>query len=393
MSCAFAPRLYTTSMNHQSKLPNLETTIFSIMSALAKEHNAINLSQGFPDFSGDPKLIELVCSYMKRGFNQYAPMPGVLKLREQIAKKYDALYSSTYHPENEITVTNGATQAIFSAITAFIHKGDEVIVFRPAYDSYIPTIELNGGKAISIQLHKPHYRIDWSEVEKAINSKTKMIIINTPHNPVGAIFSKDDMLQLEKLTEGTNILVLSDEVYEHIIFDGEKHYSACLFPELKKRSLITASFGKTFHFTGWKTGYCCAPKELMEEFLKVHQFNVFSINHPMQLAIADFLEDPSHYLGLGTFFQAKRDLFLNLIKDSRFTFTPSKGTYFQALDYANITDENDYALAVRLVKEHGIASIPFSVFNVNKEDEKMLRFCFAKTDDTLKRGAEILCNI
>ena len=380
-------------MNHQSKLPNLETTIFSIMSALANKYNAINLSQGFPNFSGDPKLIELVTSYMQKGHNQYAQMPGVLKLREAIAKKYDLLYGSTYHPENEITITNGATQAVFSAITAFVNQGDEVIVFRPAYDSYIPTVELNGGKAISIQLHKPDYSIDWNEVENAITSKTKMIVINTPHNPVGAIFSEEDMLQLQKLTEGTNIIVLSDEVYEHIIFDGEKHQSACLFPDLKKRTLITASFGKTFHFTGWKIGYCCAPKELMKEFLKVHQFNVFSINHPTQLAIADYLEDPNHYLELGAFFQAKRDLFLNLIKDSRFTFIPSKGTYFQALDYSNITDENDYDLAVRLVKEKGIASIPFSVFNANKKDENVLRFCFAKTDDTIKRGTEILCNI
>lgn len=380
-------------MNHQSKLPNLETTIFSVMSALANKYNAINLSQGFPNFSGDPKLIELVTSYMQKGHNQYAPMPGVLKLREAIAKKYDSLYGSTYHPENEITITNGATQAVFSAITAFVNQGDEVIVFRPAYDSYIPTVELNGGKAISIQLHKPDYSIDWNEVENAITSKTKMIVINTPHNPVGAILSKEDMLQLQKLTEGTNIIVLSDEVYEHIIFDGEKHQSACLFPDLKKRTLITASFGKTFHFTGWKMGYCCAPKELMKEFLKVHQFNVFSINHPMQLAIADYLENPNHYLELGAFFQAKRDLFLASIKDSRFTFKPSKGTYFQALDYSNITDENDYDLAVRLVKEKGIASIPFSVFNANKEDENVLRFCFAKTDDTIKRGAEILCNI
>ena len=380
-------------MNHQSKLPNLETTIFSVMSGLANKYNAINLSQGFPNFSGDPKLVALVTSYMKKGYNQYAPMPGVLKLREAIAKKYDSLYASTYHPENEIAVTNGATQAIFSAITAFVNQGDEVIVFRPAYDCYIPTVELNGGKAISIQLHKPNYSIDWIEVKNAITSKTKMIVINTPHNPVGAIFSKEDMLQLQKLTEGTSIIVLSDEVYEHIIFDDEKHQSACLFPDLKKRTLITASFGKTFHFTGWKIGYCCAPKELMKEFLKVHQFNVFSINHPIQLAIADYLNSPNRYLELGSFFQAKRDLFLSLIKDSRFIFKPSKGTYFQALDYSNITGENDYDLAVRLIQEKGIASIPFSVFNANKKDENVLRFCFAKTDDTIKKGAEILCNI
>ena len=380
-------------MQHTSKLPNLETTIFSVMSALAHKHRAINLSQGFPDFKGDQKLIDLVSANMNAGYNYYAPMPGVFKLREAIAKKYDTLYSSTYNPENEITVTAGATQAIYTAITAFIRPGDEVIVFRPAYDCYIPSIELNGGKAVSIQLHKPTYTIDWDEVNSAINNNTKMMIINTPHNPSGTLFSREDMLQLQKLTTNTSIIVLSDEVYEHIIFDDEQHQSVCLFPDLKSRSFITASFGKTFHNTGWKIGYCCAPKELMDEFVKVHQFNVFSVNHPIQLALAEYLEEPNHYLELSGLFQEKRDLFLNLIKDSRFTFTPSKGTYFQALDYSNISDESDYDLAIRLTKENGIASIPISVFNHNKLDEKMLRFCFAKTDDTLKRGAEILCNI
>ena len=380
-------------MNHQSKLPNLETTIFSVMSALAHKHKAINLSQGFPDFKGDQKLIDLVSANMSAGYNYYAPMPGVFKLREAIAKKYDALYSSSYHPENEITVTAGATQAIYTAITAFIRPKDEVIVFRPAYDCYIPSIELNGGKAISIQLHKPTYAIDWDEVSLAITNRTKMIIINTPHNPSGTVFSEDDMLQLQKLTNNTNIIVLSDEVYEHIIFDSEKHQSVCLFASLKSRSFITASFGKTFHNTGWKIGYCCAPKSLMDEFVKVHQFNVFSVNHPIQLALADYLEEPNHYLELSGFFQQKRDLFLNLMKGSRFTFKPSKGTYFQALDYSNISEENDYDLAIKLTKENGIASIPISVFNKDKLDEKMLRFCFAKTDDTLKRGTEILNRI
>ncbi len=380
-------------MQHISKLPNLETTIFSVMSGLAHKHNAINLSQGFPDFKGDQKLIDLVSHYMNAGHNYYAPMPGVMKLREAIAKKFDTLYSSTYNPVNEITVTAGATQAIYTAITAFIRPNDEVIVFRPAYDSYIPSIELNGGKAISIQLYKPDYQVNWNDVKAAINKRTKMIIINTPHNPSGTVFTKEDMLQLEQLTKGTNIIVLSDEVYEHIIFDDEKHQSACLFPDLKSRSFITASFGKTFHNTGWKTGYCCAPKELMDEFVKVHQFNVFSVNHPIQLALANYLETPSHYLELSELFQGKRDLFLNLIKDSKFKFNPSKGTYFQALDYSNMTNEYDYDLAIRLTKEHGIASIPISVFNHDKLDEKMLRFCFAKTDDTLKRGAEILCSI
>jgi len=380
-------------MDILSKLPNLETTIFSVMSSLANKHNAINLSQGFPNFKGDQKLIDLVSKNMNAGYNYYAPMPGILKLREAIAKKYALLYASTYNCENEITVTAGATQAIFSIITAFIRPNDEVIVFRPAYDCYIPSIELNGGKAISIQLKKPDYKIDWTEIAKNINDNTKMIIINTPHNPSGTILSKVDMLALQKITKDTNIIVLSDEVYEHIIFDGQKHQSVCLFPDLKSRSFITASFGKTFHNTGWKIGYCCAPKELMREFVKVHQFNVFSVNHPIQLALADYLQEARHYKELSGFYQEKRDLFLNLIKDSKFKFIPSTGTYFQALDYSTISDENDFDLAIRLTKEKGIASIPISVFNANKLDEKMLRFCFAKTDDTLKRGADIINQI
>ena len=380
-------------MQHTSKLPNLETTIFSVMSELAKTHNAINLSQGFPNFKGDQKLIDLVYKAMNDGYNHYAPMLGVFKLREAIATKYDLLYSSTYNPDNEIIITSGATQAISSAITAFVKPNDEVIVFRPAYDCYIPTIKLNGGKAISVQLNAPSFKVNWEAVKQKINSKTKMIIINTPHNPSGTVFSEDDMLQLQELTLNTNIIVLSDEVYEHIIFDNEKHQSVCLFPDLKSRSFITASFGKTFHNTGWRVGYCCAPKDLMNEFIKMHEFGVFSINHPIQVALAEYLKEPNHYLELSGLFQQKRDLFLNLIGGSRFNFTPSKGTYFQSLDYSQISDENDFDFAVRLTKEKKIASIPTSVFNENKVNHKMLRFCFAKTDDTLKQAAEILTKI
>ena len=380
-------------MQHTSKLPNLETTIFSVMSDLAKKHNALNLSQGFPNFKGDQKLIDLVYKAMNDGYNHYAPMLGVLKLREAIAGKYDLLYGSSYNPENEIIITSGATQAISSAITAFVKPNDEVLVFRPAYDCYIPTIELNGGKAISVQLNTPNFKVNWQEVEQKMNSKTKMIIINTPHNPSGTVFSKDDMLQLQELTRNTNIVVLSDEVYEHIIFDNEKHQSVCLFPDLKSRSFITASFGKTFHNTGWRVGYCCAPKDLMKEFIKIHEFSVFSINHPTQVALAEYLKQPNHYLELSGLFQQKRDLFLDLIEGSRFKFTPSKGTYFQSLDYSQISNENDFDFAVRLTKENKIASIPTSVFNEHKVNHKMLRFCFAKTNDTLKIGAEILCRI
>lgn len=376
-----------------SKLPNVKTTIFTVMGALANKHNAINLSQGFPNFKSDKKLIDLVSKAMNNGYNQYAPMAGILELREAISKKFELLYNTNYHPETEITVTAGATQAIYTIISAFIRKDDEVIIFRPAYDCYEPAIELNGGKTISIQLESPIYNVNWEDVKQKVSTKTKMIIINTPQNPSGTLFSKDDILQLQALTKGTNIIVLSDEVYEHIIFDDEKHQSVCLFPDLKSRSFITASFGKTFHNTGWKMGYCCAPKELMEEFRKVHQFNVFCVNHPIQKALAEYLQEASHYLELSRFYQEKRDLFLNLIKTSRFKFIPSKGTYFQSLDYSNITSDYDVDFAKRLTIEKGIASIPLSVFNNNNLDHKMLRFCFAKTDDTLKQAAEILNRI
>lgn len=380
-------------MKFSSKLPNIETTIFTVMGALANKHNAINLSQGFPNFKSDQKLIDLVSQAMNNGFNQYAPMAGIFTLREAIAKKFNLLYGSSYHPESEITVTAGATQAIYTIISTFIRKDDEVIIFRPAYDCYEPTIALNDGKTISIQLEAPNYGINWEAVKQKISSKTKMIIINTPQNPSGSLFSKYDMLQLQALTKGTDIIVLSDEVYEHIIFDNEQHQSACLFPDLKARSFIVASFGKTFHKTGWKMGYCCAPKELMEEFKKVHQFNVFCVNHPVQKALAQYLQNASHYQELSGFYQEKRDLFLSLIKDSRFKFTPSRGTYFQVLDYSEITTEYDVDFAKRLTIDNGLASIPLSVFNENGLDNKVLRFCFAKTEDTLKKAADILNRI
>ncbi|MBN4070159.1 aminotransferase class I/II-fold pyridoxal phosphate-dependent enzyme [Olleya sp. AH-315-F22] len=380
-------------MQHKSKLPNVATNIFTVMGALANKHNVINLSQGFPNFKSDQKLIDLVSNAMNSGYNQYSPMPGIFSLREAISNKFELLYNTNYHPETEITVTAGATQAIYTIISAFIRPNDEVIIFRPAYDCYEPTIELNGGKTISIQLEAPNYSVNWESVKQKINDNTKMIIINTPQNPSGTIFSEADMLQLQKLTEGSNIIVLSDEVYEHIIFDGEKHQSVCLFNGLKSRSFITASFGKTFHNTGWKMGYCCAPKALMEEFKKVHQFNVFCVNHPIQKALAEYLQEPKHYLELSEFYQQKRDLFLSLINTSRFKFTASKGTYFQGLDYSKITNENDIAFAKRLTIQKGIASIPLSVFNYNNLDNKMLRFCFAKTDETLKQAAEIICKI
>jgi methionine aminotransferase len=380
-------------MNFKPKLTNVEISIFSVMSALANKHNALNLSQGFPNFKSDQKLIDAVSKAMNSGYNQYAPMPGTLELRQAIAKKFELLYNISYHPETDITVTAGATQAIFTVISTFIKAGDEVILFKPAYDCYQPTIELNGGKPIAIALKAPHYKIDWALVEQSITTKTRMIVINTPHNPSGTVMSASDLLKLQELTNETDIIVLSDEVYEHIIFDNEKHQSVCLFPQLKKRSFITASFGKTFHNTGWKIGYCCAPKALMEAFRNVHQFNVFSVHHPTQKALANYIAEPHHYQDLSGFYQKKRDTFLDLIKESRFKFTPSKGTYFQVLDFSEITSEKDTDFAKRLTIEEGIASIPLSVFNDHQRDDNVLRFCFAKTDDTLKAAAEILNKI
>lgn len=380
-------------MQHKSKLPNVGTTIFTVMSALANEYNALNLSQGFPNYPSSQKLSDLVSDAMNNGYNQYAPMIGNIDLRLAIANKYELLYKSSYHPEKEITITAGATQAIYCIISTFVKPNDEVIIFKPAYDCYEPAVEVNGGKVVPIQLSAPNYKVDWQNVASKISSKTKMILINSPHNPSGTIWSKDDMLQLQKLTKDTNIIVLSDEVYEHIVFDEKQHQSACLFDDLKQRSFITASFGKTFHNTGWKVGYTCGPESLMEEFRKVHQFNVFSVHHPSQKGIADYMQDATTYLDLNTFFQQKRDVFLSLISGSKFKFTPSQGTYFQVLDYSEITNEHDVDFAKRLTKEFKIASIPLSVFNLNNQDDNVLRFCFAKTDDTLKKAADILNSI
>ena len=376
-----------------SKLPNTTTSIFSVMSKLASDHNAINLAQGFPGFKSDPDLINMVNKAMKDGYNQYAPMPGDKKLREVISKKIENFYYKKYNAEREITITAGATQAIFTAIAATIHKDDEVIIFTPAYDCYKPSVELFGGKTIAVQLEAPNYEPNWGDVANKITSKTKMIIINTPHNPTGMLFSEDDMLQLQKLAEEHDLLVLSDEVYEHIVFDGEEHQSAAKFPQLAKRSFITASFGKTFHNTGWKVGYCVAPEYLMKEFQKVHQFNVFSANHPIQKALATYLQNEENYLSLPAFYQQKRDYFLELIKDSRFKFIPSNGTYFQLLDFSKISEERDIDFADRLTREHKIATIPTSVFNENNEDFKQIRVCFAKTDAELKKAATILNSI
>lgn len=374
----------------KSKLPNAGTSIFAVMSKLAYENQAINLSQGYPDFPTSPELIDLVHKEMRAGYNQYAPMPGVYSLREVIAEKIERLYGTSYHPETEITVTAGATQAIFTAITATVRPGDEVIIMAPAYDSYAPSIRANLGIPIEIELAPPRYEIDWNKVRRAITPKTRMIVINSPHNPTGSVMGKEDMAQLEKLVDGSSILILSDEVYEHMVYDGEEHNSVARFKSLAQRSFLVASFGKTFHNTGWKIGYCAGPRELMEEFRKIHQFNVFSVNHPLQKAIATYLNNPEHYEYLAGFFEAKRNTFLEAIKDSRFTIIPSRGTYFQLLGYAAISDEKDMDLARRLTIEHKVASIPVSAFYENRTDHRVLRFCFAKSEETLLRGAEIL---
>ena len=376
-----------------SKLPKVGTTIFTVMSALANQHDAINLSQGFPNFEVSPELIKYTADAMKNGMNQYAPMQGAPALREIVCEKVESLYGTSYNPDTEITVTAGATQAIYTAITAMVKEGDEVVIFTPAYDCYEPAIDLNGGKTIYVQMKAPEYTIDWDEVKKVVNRRTRMIIINTPHNPTGAVLSAEDMEQLDRLTRNSDILVLSDEVYEHIIFDDKPHQSVARYPELAKRSFIVASFGKTFHATGWKMGYCLAPENLMAEFRKSHQFIVFTCNTPAQYGLAEYLKNEEAYLQLNAFYQQKRDLFVNLIKDSRFDVVPTSGTYFQLLGYKNISEEGDVDYARRLTVEKGLASIPVSVFYHKEVDEKVLRFCFAKDDDTLKRAAEIINKI
>ncbi len=376
-----------------SKLPAVGTTIFSVMSKLAIENNAINLSQGFPDFNCSDKLVELVNHYMLKGFNQYAPMQGVIGLREQIAIMIEELYGTKYHPESEITITAGATQAIYTAISAIIREGDEVIVFEPAYDCYTPAIIVAGGKPIYVTLSQPDFSIDWNAVKKLINHHTRMIIINTPHNPSGSIISENDLKELDKLTKNTDILILSDEVYEHMAFDDKPHQSIARNSNLANRSFLVSSFGKTVHTTGWKMAYIAAPENLMNEFRKIHQYLVFSCNTPIQYALADFMKEKENYLELKHFYQKKRDLFTKLIRSSRFSFEACSGTYFQLLNYSSISNEKDTDFAIRLTKENKIASIPLSVFYHEKQDNKLLRFCFAKKDETIEKAAEILCKI
>ena len=377
----------------KSKLPRSGESIFAVMSKLAIEGNALNLAQGFPDFDISNELIDLVYYYMKKGNNQYAPMPGVPALRKAISKKVENDHGIFYDPEKEINITAGATQALYTAIAAFVRDNDEVIVFDPAYDSYTPAVKVNGGTVKHAQMEMPDYRIDWQKVARLITNHTRLIVINTPHNPTGAVLEEDDLLQLEKLTANSDIVVLSDEVYEHLIFDNQQHQSVCRFPELAKRSMAIGSFGKTFHATGWKMGYVLAPENLMNEFRKVHQWIVFTVNTPIQMAMAEYLGNENTYKSLPAFYQRKRDIFVELIKGSQFKIVPSHGTYFQCLDYSAISQEHDMEFAKRLIAEQKIASIPLSSFFRDGRDDKILRFCFAKKEETLRKAADILCRI
>ena len=376
-----------------SKLPQTGTTIFTVMSALAAEVGAINLSQGFPDYDCDPYLIELVDNAMKSGHNQYAPMAGVMALREQIAYKTEKLYGATYNPDTEITITAGGTQAIFTAISAIIHPNDEVIIFEPAYDCYSPAIKLMGGVVKSLELEPPNYRIAWDMVKKLITNRTKMIILNSPHNPTATILHQQDIEALSALVKDQDIYILSDEVYEHLIYDGETHQSMARYPELQQRSFIVASFGKLCHATGWKIGYCLAPAHLMQEFRKIHQFLVFSVNTPVQYAIAEYLKDESTYLSLPAFFQEKRDYFRKGLEQSRFKLLSCSGSYFQSVTFNGITDEKDTDFTLRLTKDFGVASIPTSVFYTRGTDYHVLRFCFAKRQETLDKAVERLLKV
>ncbi|MEZ5003083.1 MAG: methionine aminotransferase [Chitinophagales bacterium] len=377
----------------RSKLPKSNTTIFATMSDLAKRCNAINLSQGFPNYSSQPNLFDLVNRYMHEGFNQYAPLNGVEPLRQAIAQKINKLYRRKIDIDKEICITAGATQAVYTAIQMMVHPGDEVIIFDPAFDIYAPAVKMAGGKIVRIPTHYPHFDIDWDRVNDAINSKTQLIIINSPNNPTGKTLSSDDILALEQIVKQNDLFILSDEVYEHMVFDGRKHHSILSSSILYNRSIVTFSFGKTFHNTGWKVGYAVGPDYLMSEFKKLHQFIVFSVNTPVQYALADYLSEEVHYTHLSEVYQTKRDQFLSLMKDARFHFLPTNGTYFQLLNYAEISHLSDMEFAIELTQKHGIATIPLSPFYEKPTEQKLIRVCFAKTPDVLIAAAEKLCKI
>ncbi len=380
-------------MHIQSKLPNVGTTIFTVMSALATEHKAVNLGQGFPDYPMSEELTAKVAEAMKNGHNQYAPMPGLIGLRESIAEKVEFLYKTKINPDTEITITPGGTYAIYSSLTTILQPGDEVILFEPAYDSYIPNIEINGAKAVPLPLTYPDYKIDWDLVRSSITTKTKAILINSPHNPTGSVLDANDIAELKSVVANTNIFIVSDEVYEHLIYDGLPHESMLKHPELFERSFVNFSFGKTYHCTGWKLGYCIAPAAFTKEFRKVHQFNCFSCFTPAQVALAEYLKNKDAYLSLPRFMQQKRDYFIELMKQTKFDLLNTSGSYFICASYGRISDESDKDLAIRLTKEAGVATIPLSAFYHNQKDDKVVRFCFSKQNRTLQQAVERLMKI
>ena len=377
----------------QSKLPNVGTTIFTVMSVLAAENKAINLGQGFPDFPMSEELVALVNEAMKTGHNQYVHMNGYIPLRESIAEKVGLLYGTRINPDTQITVTPGGTYALYTALTTILRPGDEVIVFEPAYDSYIPSIEANGAKAVRIPLTFPDYKIDWELVKTKVTERTRGIMINSPHNPTGSVLSKEDIDQLRSITMGTQIIIVSDEVYEHLIFDGKQHESILKYPDLLERSFVSFSFGKVYHCTGWKLGYSISSEPFMKEFRKIHQFNAFCCDTPKQVALASFLKEEENYLELGSFLQKKRDYFQDLMSGTKFEPLPSHGSYFQVYSYKNISDESEKEMAIRLTKERGVATIPVSAFYTNETNNQVLRFCFCKKESTLEEAAKRLMHL
>ena len=381
------------NLDLKSKLPDVGTTIFTVMSVLAAECNAVNLGQGFPDYEMNPELISLVDQAMRSGNNQYVHMNGYIPLREALAEKVRLLYETIIDPDKQITITPGGTYAIYTAITSVLNPGDEVILFQPAYDSYIPNVLVNGGVPVLIDLKFPGYRIDWDEVKSRITTRTRMMIFNSPHNPTGAILNPEDISTLRKIVKDTNILLVSDEVYEHLIFDNLRHESFLWYPDLMERSFVCFSFGKVYHCTGWKLGYCISSPELMKEFRKVHQFNCFSCHTPSQVALASFLQNTQSYTALPSFMQGKRDSFQQMMAATRFTALPSYGSYFQLYMYDRISDESDTAFTIRITREFAVASIPVSVFYLSGKDDKVIRFCFAKKQETLEKAVACLIRV
>ena len=380
----------TSTISVGSKLPDVGVSIFAVMTRLANEHGAINLSQGFPDFDCAPPLVDAVSAAMRAGHNQYAPMPGVLALREALANKVQVCYGATVDPQTDIQIVSGATAGLYATLTAFVHPGDEVILFEPCYDSYVPVIRLSGGTPVFVSLRYPDYAVDWDDVKRAISARTKAILVNTPHNPTGRMWTADDMRRLAELVDGTDILLIADEVYEHVIFDGRRHESLLRYPDLRQRACVISSFGKTFHTTGWKVGYCVAPQPILAEVQRVHQFMTFTVHTPSQVAFAEFVARDPEASELASFYQQKRDRFLELIQGSRFTPLACDGTYFQLLDYSAISHDADNDMAMRLITDHGVASIPCSAFLYNDRGGPVLRFCFAKQETTLRAAAERL---